>query len=1251
MTPRHSVSFRGPNGGMQIGYNRSPIRVEFHSHATSCAPTDLDPQRLIENVRAWLAWLSPEDFSAKQDDLRAEWPDNAGRWLLDDARFQQWVRSEPGILFCYGIPGAGKTMMAAAVVDHLFHTFRRRGSRVGIAYWYCTPQLRAQHLGRCFGSMLRQLMPRLPKLPRSMELMYADYVDRERRPSPAHVQEVLCEVITAYDRVFLVVDGIDELSGRQHSQQEMLDRLFALQERTQKKLNLLATSRPLPEIVARFEEKESVCIEIQAHQQDLVCYVRERLCRLPYFVRGNQELQQEVIKNVTQNVEGMFLLVQLRLHALASTTSVSMFRKKLRQFKEGGETCEDLYEHTMRRITHKDGGLRDDAWNVAQSAIFWVLWSRRELTIHEVRHAVAVHPDCNPISEDDIPHIDLILSLCGGLLQRGATSQNVEFVHSTARKYFEKTYSEWFPGAKDKIVKTCLTYLSYPAFTGVCKDQQSLQERLDAYPLYTYAAQNWGYHACQCSDSLTGYIKAFLAREAQVDACSQVLMLLTSNMTDRYASRQMLAPHLVAYFGLDRVAESMELSENPALNSPDADGRTPLLWAARNGHTEVLTMFLQMQNVDLNLPDKDGRTAFLWAAAKGHTAVLETLLATDQIDIYHEDVQRRNALTRAVINGRTEAVRLLLDRCRFDINSPDRERRTVLWWASAKGHGTILEQLLPRCTAKTVNRKDKHGWDALTRAVYRAHQQVVHVLLTSDAVEPDHSRKGHTPWWWAMKNKDSTIAKAFMDALDRKRIDANTICVGKRTALSWAAGMGCEEIVRELLDRTPEPDDLNTNNNGRTRTALSWATAGGCVSVVKLLLEARGINPNQADTKKRTPLWWAIANNKVSVVRLLLTNPAVDFNVKDSVGRTPLSLGAGLGRSAIVALLLLHRERLQIDVNATDKHGRTPLSWAARNGNGHVVQRLLEVDDVDPNAVDGLRRTPLMWAIINGHAEVAERVIIDGEPLVQLDRVDRKGRSALFWAAWAGDAATISLLSQNHGVDCNKRDRSNETALSVAIRKGYSESAQSLLRNYSEIEVNAVYKNGLTPLHLAAQRDDGATVNLLLQKGAGLDRCDIFGRTPLFLACGVPGRVLFSFQGIIDRVNPMLREESSLWSLLDADANMNHQTEDGWTPLHNACRKGDSAAVDALFLYGAKALFPDTQSKAPQPLALASRHGHLKVVERLLEHPMAQRMDLEKASKIARDGRHTEIYRLLQTHIAKHHEIQHRLGLYPKQGQ
>ena len=59
--------------------------------------------------------LSPLQSLKRHQDVRSERLNNTGGWLLQHDRFCLWRDSDSnmgsGTLFCYGIPGAGKTIL------------------------------------------------------------------------------------------------------------------------------------------------------------------------------------------------------------------------------------------------------------------------------------------------------------------------------------------------------------------------------------------------------------------------------------------------------------------------------------------------------------------------------------------------------------------------------------------------------------------------------------------------------------------------------------------------------------------------------------------------------------------------------------------------------------------------------------------------------------------------------------------------------------------------------------------------------------------------------------------------------------------------------------------------------------------------------------------------------------------------------------------------------------------------------------
>lgn len=116
---------------------------------TSLRQTDSDHREVLD-------WLSPLNFWIKQIDVFEKRHPETGTWLLQNDVFTEWLLGTGKTLWCPGIPGAGKTVLASVIIDYLEKNFA--SDNVGIAFVYCNYNDQNQKVVNLIASLLQQLI-------------------------------------------------------------------------------------------------------------------------------------------------------------------------------------------------------------------------------------------------------------------------------------------------------------------------------------------------------------------------------------------------------------------------------------------------------------------------------------------------------------------------------------------------------------------------------------------------------------------------------------------------------------------------------------------------------------------------------------------------------------------------------------------------------------------------------------------------------------------------------------------------------------------------------------------------------------------------------------------------------------------------------------------------------------------------------------------------------------------------------------
>ncbi|KAF3131790.1 hypothetical protein TWF703_007509 [Orbilia oligospora] len=783
-----------------------------------------------ENIEI-LNWLTPIDYGPQQGDIFRSRQSGTGQWLFESIEYKSWLKSKQ-VLFCPGIPGAGKTVLTSIVIDDLITRFPSTSSSIGIAYIYCSfKRNHEQKLDDLLASLLKQLSQNKTSLPQTIKELYQRHLGNRTRPSREDVIEALRSVIDSYSRVFIIIDALDELP-ESNGRAAFISELFYLHDNYN--TNILATSRFIPQLTEKFQSYTT--FEIHAHDEDVRKYLDNQISQSEKKLLQNH--REYIITEITKAVRGMFLLAKLHFESIRYKTTLKRIKTALETLPIGETAYASAYETTLGRIKTNDS----DPEKIANQALWWIVCAKRPLTTSELQHALAVEIGEPSLDEENLPEIQDIISLCAGLVTVDEESDIVRLVHYTAQEYLERTWEKWFPNAHVDITERCITYLSYDIFkTRIPEEEEEEEEEEDQEEeekedssmtspdlgsriLYDYALQNWVYHATTSSIEITPLVLDFLKSEAGVSAYSQTLSTLQGYIDyGQWPPKRVTGVHLATYFGLPKSVEELLKTNNTDLEAQDDNGRTPLALAAWWGHNEVIDLLLD-KGANLETKDDDDQTPLL----------------------------------QSVIQGSDEVVKLLLGRG-ADMECKDGFGRTPLLWAAWRGYEKITRLLLEE--GADVEAQDNDGRTPLSWAVWWGNEKAINLLLQCGAYLEIKDYDGQTPLLWAaMKGHDRTI-KLLLEC----GADLNAKDESGRTSLSWALWWEDEKMIELLIDKGADMEVRDKFN----QTPLLWAAMKGHSGIAKLLLD-KGADLEAKDNDNRTPSALARHWGHEDVVKLLM---------------------------------------------------------------------------------------------------------------------------------------------------------------------------------------------------------------------------------------------------------------------------------------------------------------------------------------------------------------------------------------------
>ncbi|ORX94358.1 ankyrin repeat-containing domain protein [Clohesyomyces aquaticus] len=1115
------------------------------------------PPEAIAEVRAW---LQPTEFAGEGSEYQKHLSSRlsgTGEWVSASGTYVKWHDGDThGMLWARGIPGSGKSVIAASLVHQLLR------EEMPVLYFFFRQIVDANHdANAALRDWLAQALPYSPPLQAELQeylkkndanTKTAGSREARKLESLSHTDlwRHLRTALRHLPRAYIVVDALDEMNQGQNTD-EFLHQLTELAQWRPSQIKILTTSRPLATIERTFRLEKMLHLRLDEKKVDLdiAMYVDSRLQASSIPV----EYHDAIRASVPGNANGLFLYAKLAMDAFIEEGSDVQ-----NVLQELPANLDHMYSQLLQEHATKTGISAEVQLLIMQ----WVTHSTRPLRLLELADVIATtHP--NEVQDLKIAK-NMVRSACGALLEKRSDEaicilhhSLTEFLNGTARASSQK-YPVLYAGPTHiRLATICLSYLQSGCLESIVESNppggrrrsaelfypfvQRAEEQLIA-PFTKYAASNWFIHA-----------RKAIAHETYPSDFDDVLDAFTTHKDFQKWARLIelrdsdtVTPLFMAVsLGLPQYLKKIISRPGTAI-----DEGAPICYAAEKGFVEIVQLLLDA-GASPNQLDGAGYTSLHLAAKSNHSEVVSVLLKAG-CDY--------NALTKIASDS-------------FQRSS----QHTALWYACTWGHvATVVEFLSYVQTKEDIN-------EALSWAIESQKSDVVEKILEHPMVELKPFKR-RSPLYVACSNRDLKTMKLLLAA----GADPNAPEIESAWSAEPGKGLSALHALARYHDQmwgqrpSIDPDTtkqcfaLLLSSGAKTdqpdykgETPLH----GTADIIAASMLLAAGANVEAMNKWNETPLHTCSDDG---VIRELVHAGHADIERRNYDGLTPLlsvlkpSISTHGSIKKIFTLL-----DLGADASAIDKEGNGTLHYAVKlyNVEDHfeeLVRRLCEAG-ADVNLINNKGEAPIHLTKIDVRSKHSLfHVLADAG--AELRPKNDTSQAALFqWMSGsifgAGSSVELSKIFktlEKFGADLKCTDSKGRSLLHEACL-GYGKSWEHIqfLVDHG-LKPSAIDNDGNTMWHdnstgMATQTYGGDHPRLqdfarLLELEANPRQANKQGRTPLHILSSIePNDIHNTHQSYTSEIGAgHTGKTTGIDLMLRHYSDVDGGDRDGITPLHLA---------------------------------------------------------------------------------------------------
>jgi len=958
----------------QTGILNSQYNAQTQIFHNTTGP--LTAEHMIKACQDALLTIRPEDHRAALISEKGNRAEGTCEWIKNNDEYQSLSRGDTRLLWIYGGPGKGKTMLSIYLTEDFEETQK-------VVYFFCQANDESR---KSATYVLRGLIWQLTAQQPGTAQHLTDYLHTpgdEHPDNPKIKESVLASrealwsifmKITGdleFTGTFCLVDGLDECD--EDSQRWLATKFTNLVDAHARTLDtsyirVIIVSRPgIPvlrtskRIVLDLDKNDQISQDIEAFIKIKVRELSNQLENLPDNAR--LEFEAEMQNQLLTRANGTFLWIGFAM--------IELLKKRTRTQMQDAmqELPSDLTALYDRMLLQVDVRHRSTCAKILR----WVAFAARPLSINELGTIIDLKSTgLASTQQSTLDH----LTMCEPFIT--ISKYRVRLVHDTVRDYLCLPQDNRLTGVEEFHLQPSVVHLEMATTCLACIEQDHKAHGLwrphaSTWPrlLSEYATYNWPKHAQQSGDDSAPLIAAspsFFARKSPARDNwwytfeKEFRGLVPDKLFHRHGIPEL---HMASYLGITSWTARLL---SPATRLPTGrrkhrsfgwHGYRPLMHASIAGHTTIVKQLLY-NGAKVDARDNDGRTALYHALVNQQDTIFQVLLGhAATLDI--KDNNGYTILHHAVALSDVTAIRQLLKHV-SSVDPKCKRGNTPLHIAAQANQVEIMQVLLD--AGAEVNVTDSWNRTPLRLAIESIKfedTRAISLLLERGAEVNACCSAGETSLhaaikFWVTENTGEVLVKLLLQA----GADPNQASAWNETPLdlttrevkyglllnSYTVNSHTFEVLQILLSNGAKIDSLDAC------IILPFAAARGNEQLVKLILDLRLHSMHSAINDSGTTLlhlavgasrrWCSMGPERrpeitVQIGQLLVDNGS-DIMAKDFAGKTALHHAIEYGMEELVGVIL----DLGADVSIKDGEGKTTLQMAETVGNETLVRLLVD---------------------------------------------------------------------------------------------------------------------------------------------------------------------------------------------------------------------------------------------------------------------------------------------------------------------